>query len=326
MLFRTANRNDIVALALMPLMLIGFWVNTLLFDQSPSFPYDNNPMPLWDLVITALKGRHLVASLISLFIALIMMFSVNRITNRYTLFSGQTNIPGFIYMLLISGYLMAQKLHPVWMFTPLLMLATERLFLASGQRKPMTWCFEASFWLSLGTLFYAKGIYFIVFLWMIMFILRLMNLRSLLASIIGIILPYLFAFGYYFWTDQSLGFLETIFENFVSPIAFYKHTMYSQIYNGILIFLVFISILSVVRTLPAIKIITRKHYRIFIWLIVLCVVASITPYFSLEVTPVLAIGASIIVGRFFALIRRRFLQELFLYILVACTIAAQFLI
>lgn len=326
MLFRTTNRNDIVALALMPLLLIGFWLNTLLFDQSPSFPYDNNPMPLWDLVINSLKGHHLLASLISMFIALIMMLSINRITNRYALFNGQTNIPGFVYMLLVSGYLMAQKLHPVWMFTPLLILATERLFAASGQRKPMTWCFEASFWLSLGTLFYAKGIYFIVLLWMVMFILRLMNMRSLLASIIGLTLPYLFAFGYYFWFDQSATFLETVFENFVSPIAFYKHTIYSQVYNGILIFLVFISILSVVRTLPAIKIITRKHYRIFIWLIVLCVVAAITPYYSLEVMPIWAIGASIVVGRFLALIRRRILQEVLFYILIACTIAAQFLI
>ncbi len=326
MLFRTLNRNDIVALALLPLLLIGFWINTLLFDQSPSFPYDHNPMPLWDLVISALKSNHLLASLISLLIALIMMFSVNRVVNRNNLFSGQTNLPGFIYMLLVSGYLMAQKLHPVWFFAPLLLLAIERLFSAAGQRKPMTWCFEASFVLSLGTLFYAKGIYFVVFIWMIMFILRLMSMRSFLASAMGIGLPYLFSFAYYFWFDQSGQFMEVIVENFISPIAFFDHTIYSQIYNGFIIFLAFISILAVVRTMPAIKIITRKHYRIFIWLIVLCVVAAITPYYSLEVMPIWAIGTSIIIGRFFSLIKRRFIQELFLYILAAITIAGQFFI
>ncbi|MBR8535582.1 hypothetical protein KDU71_08425 [Carboxylicivirga sediminis] len=326
MLFRTLNRNDIVALALMPLLLIGFWINTLLFDQSPSFPYDHNPMPLWDLVIGVLKSNHLLASVISLLIALIMMFSVNRVVNRYNLFNGQTNLPGFIYMLLVSAYLMAQKLHPVWFFTPLLILAIERLFSAAGQRKAMTWCFEASFALSLGTLFYAKGIYFMAFLWMIMFILRLLTIRSFMASIIGLALPYLFSFAYYFWFDQADVFLETVVENFISPIAFFNHTIYSQIYNGFIIFLVFVSILSVVRILPAIKIITRKHYRIFIWLIVLCVVAAITPYYSLEVMPIWAIGTSIVLGRFLSLIRRRFIQELILFIIVAITIAGQFLI
>ncbi len=326
MLFRTLNRNDIVALALMPLLLIGFWINTLLFDQSPSFPYDHNPMPLWDVMISVLKSNHFMASVISLLIALIMMFSVNRVVNRYNLFNGQTNLPGFIYILFVSAYLMAQKLHPVWFFTPLLMLAIERLFSATGQRKPMTWCLEASFALSLGTLFYAKGIYFMVFLWMIMFILRLANLRSFIASLIGLALPYLFSFAYYFWFDKSKWFWETILENFISPIAFFDHSIYSQVYNGIVIFLVFISILSVVRILPAIKIATRKHFRIFIWLIVLCVVAAITPYFSLEVMPIWAIATSIVVGRFLSLIRRSFIQELFLYILVAITIAGQFLI
>ncbi|MCU4157078.1 hypothetical protein J1N10_13905 [Carboxylicivirga sp. A043] len=326
MLFRVFNRNDIVALALMPLLLIGFWTNTLLFDVSPSFPYDHNPMPLWDLVIGVLKSNHLLASVISMLIALIMMFSVNRIVNRYNLFNGQTNLPGFVYMLLVSSYLMAQKLHPVWFFTPLLMLGIERLFSASGQRKPMTWCFEASFWLSIGSLFYAKGIYFIVLIWMIMFILRLMSIRSFIASILGLLLPYLFSFAYYFWFDQSAQFIDLAVENFVSTIAFFEHTLYSQIYNGMIIFLVFISILAVVRILPAIKIITRKHYRIFIWLIVLSVVAAITPYYSLEVMPIWAIGTSIVVGRFLSLIRRRFIQELFVTLLMLITIAAQFLI
>ncbi len=326
MLFRIFNRNDIISLALMPLLLIGFWANTLLFDQSPSFPFDSNPMPLWSLVISVLKSNHLLASSLSLLIALMMMFSINRVANRYTLFNGQTNLPGFLYMLLVSGYLMAQKLHPVWFFTPMLMLSIERLFSAYGERKPMTWCFEASFWLSLGTLFYAKGIYFIVFVWMIMFILRLMSMRSLIASILGMLLPYLFSFGYYFWYEQSGLFLEIMFENFVSPIAFFDHSIYSQIYNGILIFLVFISILSVVRILPAVKIITRKHYRVFIWIIVLSVTAAITPYYSLEVMPVWAIGTSIIVGRFLTLIRRTFIQDLFVLLLVIITIAGQFLI
>ncbi|WP_430811850.1 MULTISPECIES: hypothetical protein [unclassified Carboxylicivirga] len=326
MLFRALNRNDIVALVLLPLLLIAFWANTLLFDVSPSFPNDHNPMPLWGLLINTLKSKHLLTSLISMLIALLMMFGVNRIVNRHNLFNGQTNLPGFVYLLLVSAYLMAQKLHPVWFFTPLLMLGIERLFAASGQRKPMKWCFEAALWLSTGSLFYAKGIYFIAFLWTVMFIMRLMTMRTFLASLLGLILPYLFAFAYYFWNDQSAQFLSDIFENFISPIAFFEHSIYSQIYNGIIIALVFISIISVVRILPALKIINRKHFRVFIWLVVLSVAAAITPYYSLEVMPIWAIGTAIIVGRFFTLVQRRTLQEIFIYMLMAITLAGQFLI
>lgn len=326
MLLKILNRNSIISLALLPLLLIGFWANSLISEQSPGFPYDLTPMPLWQLVVNTLKGSYLLSAFISMIIVLIQIFSINRITNRYTLFNGQTNLPGIVYLLFVSGYLIAQKLHPVWFFTPLLMLSMERLFTAYGERKPMTWCFEASFWLSVGTLFYAKGIFFILFLWMVMFILRQFTLRSLLASLIGLVLPYLFAFGYFFWIDSGQQFFELSIENLLSPVAFFEHSLYSQVYNGFIIFLVFMSILAVVRIIPAVKIITRKHFRIFIWLIVLSTVASLTPYYSLEVIPIWAIGASIVVSRFLTVIQKPFLQELLLLLIMVSTIAAQFLI
>lgn len=326
MLYQTINRNSIAALIIMPLMLLGLWTNSLLALQSPGFPFELNAMPLWNFVANILKGNHLMATIISMFIALILMFGVNRITNRYSLAIGQTSAPGFIYLLFISGYLMVQKLHPVWFFTPLLLLAIERLFSAYGHRKPMTWCFEAMFWLSLGTLFYAKGIYLSILIWMTMFILRLFTLRTFLATLIGLILPYLLAFGYYFWIDKHMWFIDLLFENLISPIAFFNHTLFSQWYNGIIIAVVFVAIMAVVRIMPMVKIVSRKHYRIFIWLIVLCVVASLTPYFSLEIIPVLALGSAIICNRFISVIRRTIIQDVLFLLLIIITISAQFLI
>jgi hypothetical protein len=259
-------------------------------------------------------------------IALIMMFGVNRVVNKHNLNAGQTTAPGFLFLVLVSGYLMVQKLHPVWFFAPLLLLSIERLFLAYGNRKPMAWCFEATFWLSVGSLFFAKGIYFLIFLWMIMFILRLFSLRAILASIIGAILPYVLTSGYFYLTDQLPWFIDLLVENFISPVAFFAHTIYSQLYNGFVIFLIFIAILVVVRILPTLKIISRKYYRIFVWLIVLCVIAALTPYYSLEVVPIMAIGASIVLSRFLNVIRRPIIQDVIITLLFGITLAAQFLI
>lgn len=310
----------------MPLFLIGFWLNSFIVQQSSGFPFDQNPMPLWNLLLGALKGNHLITTLISMLIALVMMFGVNRIVNRFGLSNIQTALPGFLYLFLVSGYLMAQQLHPVWFFTPLLLLSIERLFSANGQRKPMAWCFESAFWLSVGSLFYAKGIYFLIVVWMIMFILRLFSLRAILASVIGAILPYLLSFGYYYLTGRMGWFADLILENFISPVAFFSHTIYSEVYNGVVIFVVFLAILAVFRIIPTVKIITRKYFRIFIWLIVLAIVAALTPYYSLEVVPILSIGASIVLSRFFNAIRRPIIQEIIFFLLVGITLAAQFLI
>ncbi len=326
MIFQTLNRNSIIALALMPLLLIGFWMNSFIAVQSPSFPFDQSPMPLWSMVLSVLKGNHFLSSLISMLIALVMMFGVNRVVNKYSLNTGQTTAPGFLFLLLVSAYLMVQKLHPVWFFSPLLLLSVERLFSAYGNRKPMAWCFESTFWLSVGALFFAKGIYFLIFLWMVMFILRLFSLRAILASILGAILPFVLAMGYYYLVGELGWFLDLMIENFISPVAFFSHTIFSQMYNGFIIFLIFISILVVVRILPTLKIISRKHYRIFIWLIVFGVIAALTPYYSLEVVPIMAIGASIVLSRFLNAIRRTFIQDIIIVLLFGGTIAAQFLI
>lgn len=326
MIFKTLNNNNIIAFLLLPVFLVGFWLQSLLVQQPAGFSFDQTPMPLWDLLLGALKGNRFFTTVISMLIALVMMSGVNRIVNRFGLSNKQTALPGYLYLFMVSGYLMAQQLHPVWFFTPLLLLGIERLFAANGHHNPTAWCFEAAFWVSLGSLFYAKGIYFLILIWMTMFILRLFSFRAVLASVVGAVLPYLLSMGYYYLADRFGWFVDLILENFISPVAFFSHSIYSQVYNGVVIFTVFLAILAVVRIMPVVKIITRKYFRIFIWLIVLCIVAALTPYFSLEIVPVLAIGASIVLNRFFNAIRRSLIQEVLFLLMVGITLAAQFLI
>ncbi len=326
MLFRTINSNSIISYALLPVFLIGIWANALFDVSTPALPSDETAMPLWNLIEKLVKNSSFFASTISMLLAAIMAFGVNRIVNRYSLMSTQTPLPGFVYLVLISGFISIQKLHPVWFFTPLFLLALERLFLATGNRKPMALCFEAAFWLSVGSLFYAKGIYFIVLIWITMVILRSLTGRSAVASILGLILPYLLSFGVFFWQDKHLWFLNLTTENFFSGVAFFEHNLFSKIYNGLAYFLILLSILMVFRIMPSLKINSRKHYRIFIWLIVCCTIAGLTPYFSLEVGPLLAIGASIMTSRFLLTMKKSLIQELTFYLLIIITFTAQFLI
>ncbi len=78
--------------------------------------------------------------------------------------------------------------------------------------------------------------------------------------------------------------------------------------------------------MSVIKIISRKYYRILIWLIVLCVLAVLTPLFSLELIPVLAFGCAVMTARFLKSIRIAWLQEVVFGLLLVLTLAAQFLI
>ncbi len=323
MLLRKVHNIDITAYFLVPLFLIAFWVKSLQHVYIPELYGDVTPMPLWGVALSVIKGNRFIASFIVMSLALMGAMGVNRFTNRYKLIPRQTLLPGVIYILLVSGFTAVQYIQPVWFFVPLLLLAIEKLFNAHGMHKPMVRCFDAGFWFSVGTLFFAKGMILYVFLLMTMFILRVSSLRTILASLFGIILPYLFAFVYYLVVDEVGVFLDILRVNFVSPVAFFSRSVYSELYIGIIIVLVILSLVNVARQMPTFKILTRKHYRIFNWLVILSLLISMTPFYSIEMIPVISIGSSIVIAYFLDTTQRVYLKELYFALLIVVTILAQ---
>jgi hypothetical protein len=321
-LLRKVHNNDITAFILLPLFLIAFWLKSLQHVYIPEMYGDVTPMPLWGFVLSVIKGNRFAASAIVMLMALIAAMGVNRFTNRYKLIQKMTLLPGVVYIMLVSGLTTVQYIQPVWFFVPMLLLSLEKLFNASGKYKPMPWCFEAGFWFSAGTLFFAKGMVLYIFILLAMFILRVFNLRTVLASLFGILLPYLFAFGYYFATDKLPAFLDMLHVNFVSPVAFFSRTVYSTIYLAVMVFFVILSLINVARQMPTFKIITRKHYRIFNWLVILSLLAAMTPFYSVEMIPVISIGSSIVIAYFLDTTQRNYLKELYFTILIVVTILA----
>jgi hypothetical protein len=323
MIFKTVHTNNILAFALVPFILVALWLNALSAVYIPEALSEMNPMPLWGLILKVMKGNRIIASVIVLVMALLAMIGVNRFVNRFGLLSQQTAMPGILYIILLSGFTEVQQIQPVWFFVPLFLLTLERLFHAHGQQQPMSWCFDGAFWFSVGTLFYGKGIFLFPYVLIVMFILRVFSTRSVLAAIFGLVLPYLFVYGYYFAIDQQGVYFEILLENFVSPVAFFGHSLYSRIYMSLMVLLILFSLVSVVRRMQTFKILTRKHYRIFNWLVILTLLAAMTPFYSLEVIPIISIGSAILVAHFLDAMRSDFWREVFFTLIVAVTILAQ---
>ncbi len=323
MLLRKVHSNDIWAYILAPLFLVAFWLKSLEHVYIPEMYGDVVPMPFWGVALKVIKGNRFVASFFVLALALMGAMGVNRFTNKYKLIGKQTLLPGVVYVLMVSGFTAVQYIQPVWFFLPLFLLAIEKLFNAHGRHKPMALCFEAGLWFSTGTLFFAKGIILYVFLLITMFILRTFNLRTILASLFGVVLPYLFAYGYYLIIGKVGELLDILHVNFISPVAFFSRSVYSEIYIGVMVFIVILSLINVARQMPTFKILTRKHYRVFNWLVILSLLAAMTPFYSIEMIPVISVGSSIVIAYFLDTTRRVYLKEIYFLLLIVITILAQ---
>ncbi len=326
MILKRVHSLDVLAYVLVPLFLILFWLRSLTEVYIPESLGDLSPMPLWGMMLKVIKGNHIAASIVVMIMALLSAMGVNRFTNRYKLLSKPTVLPGVIYILLVSGFTEVQYIHPVWFFVPLFMLSIEKLFNAHGKQKPMAWCFDAAFWFSVGTLFFGKGMILFAFILIVMFIMRVFTTKAILAAHFGLLLPYIFDFAYYLLIDKTALFFETLHVNFTTPVAFYSHSAFSKTYLYSMVVLVVLSLINIARQMPIFKIITRKHYRVFNWLVIMSLLAAMTPFYSLEMIPVISVGSAIVIAYFLDVIRHESVKEIFFTVIVLVTILAQILI
>ncbi|HBG88369.1 MAG TPA: hypothetical protein DDW62_12560 [Marinilabiliaceae bacterium] len=74
------------------------------------------------------------------------------------------------------------------------------------------------------------------------------------------------------------------------------------------------------------KIIVRRYYRIFIWIVLITAALVLSPFFSMEIMPLSAVGVSMIMVNWLELMPRKALREAVFIVLIAAIIAGQFLL
>jgi len=212
----------------------------------------------------------------------------------------------------------------VWVFTLFFLLGIERIMRAVNSSRKEASCFDAALLMGIGSLMYVKGIYFFPVLVVGMGVLRLLTLRSFIAALLGLLLPFVLSAGYFFFFGDVEEFAVFVILNLLTNIGQFSHNLASQIYLPLMVVLTLIGIINLVRYLPTQKIIARKHWRVIIWMILLTGAASLTPFFSVEITPLLCIGPAVVMAFWLDKIKQKFWQETFLWFLIVVTLAAQF--
>lgn len=327
MLFKSLHSNSISATMLTPLAVILLWLRYFVVDIAHFTVLDNPSMPLWDVLILPYFGySSFTAALASLILVILTGVLINTMAVRYGLIRRQSLIVLLVYALLTSAFLSVQKLSPVWFFVFFFVAGLNRVFGAVGKRKPAVSCFDGSFLLGLGTLFYAKGLFFFPLLIIAMGVLRLLSFKALAASILGFLFPSVISYAWYFLNDQGWWFYEVISENLIANPGQYNHTIYSKGFMALLILPTTVSLLVTVRQMGAQKIIVRRYYRIFIWIVLITAALVLSPFFSMEIMPLSAVGVSMIMVNWLELLPRKALREAVFIVLIAAIIAGQFLL
>ncbi len=163
----------------------GAPLSTVLFNLIEGLP---NPR-LWALI---LNGVFIGAQ------ALL----INYISSRHNILYKETFLPGLMFVLLSSFFPQQSELTPQLVSNTFIMLLLLRLCYLYESVNPLLLMLDAGFYLGVGLLFNYDLILFLPFILISVVIFTSFNLRYLLVSLLGIMLPLYFAAGIFYITDQ----------------------------------------------------------------------------------------------------------------------------
>ena len=233
---------------------------------------------------------------------------------KFTLIRTRTTLPACIYWYLISIFFFIHTFE--WSnFAPLaFLLSIFNLFMGYESSKAPIHVFHAFFFLGLGSLAFPQLIYFTFLLIISTITFRAMNAKSFFASILGLLTPYWFLFGYAFYQNEMPVFYTLVKEIYHFYPIHYFELQATEIIAGI-----FSTILLVISSLHYFQVayLDKTRTRIFLsfiafsgWWTTLFMILQ--PQHLHVFLPIQLISSAFLAGHLFTLTRNRFSNIFFI--------------
>ena len=317
-----SNYNFLIAVlfAIGILLWIGAFVNPI------QIKYVNEITPFYIILINWVSNRF-VQVLIAFLLVLFQSVFLNTMVSNNSIIQQKTFLPALIYLLLMSSFPGFQSLNPVIIANLFFIFILYNLIKVYDQPEDYERIFRIGFLTAVSSMFYFPAIYFLIVIWYGFLILRLFDWRGWIISLLGFITPYLFLMVYYFWFDKfnlrSNEYLD-YFRHFSKLILSFP--AYSKLFLCLYTILILLS-LFIFYNSTGDKIIKVRNIRvIIIWLFVLTVLsiflAGNNLFFHLEI---FFIPASIFIANFLFLLKRKYISEIILTLLIAAIIICKFI-
>ena len=314
MLLRLIKSNRPAGIIFLFFLMILLWLRYFI-DPEPHTAFIS--MPLYDQLFGALQQRYIVAGIVSMLIYGLLFALIIRFNITHFLLEERTFMPAIFYLLLAASYPPALMLNPILVSAPFLLIALLLLIRGDEHRADPMALFNASLVLAAGSLFFAKILWFIPFLWITATIIRPLKWRGIINPILVLLMLLLFLITYYWVFRDDLSILKTLIkENLsLSQDKFYRFETPQVILYGYLLVLIVISSIHMLSRYQFRKIIIRKLYLVlFILFVYLLLFALIISTYTAELTAFLAIPLAYLFSNYFYRRTNPWIHELFIWI------------
>lgn len=269
--------------------------------------------------VYALNGLALIITLIS---ALIL----NHLTTEFGMTGKLMTMGMFFFSLLSVSISSFTVMNPYIFINFFLFFFIRNLFRLPNVENPIPLLFNASLMLSIASLYFFNIIFLFIVIWISLMMHRTNSWRNYVASIIGLVVPYLFILTWYYWSDQLqdyiLIFTDKSYFDFKSIMSI---GIPDLIIAGIVITFLTIAIFKTFTHLGEKNISLRRNLIISIYFLIATVIIFILFGSELNAALIIIVPAALIMSNAFSDLRKYKLYNISFSILLVLIILNQYL-
>jgi hypothetical protein len=263
---------------------------------------------------------------VSVALILAEAFLLNYIINENEIIERKSFLPALVYIVFMSNFNVMLSLNPILFANLFIIISVNKLINTYRKDSALAEIFDASFYISIASLFYFPTIVLFPIVIVGIIIYRSLNQREILISIFGLILPYCFVITYYFWNDR----LMEMYHNFGIYFKFKTLPSFDLSQPGyVLVFLESLIILFSFNKLIGNFINasqrTKKNLLIVIWLMLFAIGSFLfSPDLNMSCFSLLAVPLTVFVANYFLNMKKIWWGEIMFIVLIVSILLNDF--
>ncbi len=293
-MFRLFNNNSLVGIVLLPLIVLLMHLAQLMQSLEPVAV--NDAAPLWQSLLGGLAQMPLLSRILAALFIIVLTMIVGTSANRYHFVQKPCMLAGLYFALPSANVVSVTCLEPVHIFVLCLLLALRRLFNVATLERPMRNVFEAAAIVSLGSLFWSKGVWAMPLFLVVLPMLRIMSARSFVAMLLGFCTPTAIVFCIYFLDGQATEVISNYLNQMTTEAASLRVPLIRRVFDVTIFVLLCVAALNVFGNMNTLKIVESLYSHVVIFIAIAAVVAYFLPLFDREVLSVLAMCAALLMA------------------------------
>jgi len=304
------------------LIAIVIWTPSFLFPTS----YSGISSYAYNQILYLAAHNNYVLTSVSFIITLITAFLLNQLAISNGFISKVSTLIAILYILITSSLVGESHNNPVIWINFMLVFVLASLMKLPYINNPIPVVFNASFLLGVASLFYSQLVFLILFIWLAIFIHRIVSWRNILVSMVGIVLPYVLLLTWFFYKDILLEESYVLFDTLridIVPISISDKV--DIIISLILLFITIISVFGVAGKLTEKNINLRRNLIITLFYVV--AIFLVLLLFSKSLTSVLLFStpAALILGHWLCNIKHTRWYNIVLSVVTILIVVNQYL-